>query len=302
MNIKSCFLRWGIPLLLLAAFLAAVFALNRVDKVALVNREGQTFEKGVVVDILQDNLHARRHPGGRTAGSGPDDHRRPEGQEIETTSSLRLSLRRPLHRGHAGGGHAERGGGHHRHQRLFPGSGVGDLRLRRSLSAGAVPGRRKAGRSRARLAWCSPSSAFYLSICPWSTAVGLPSGVAVLVLCRHHAGHDVPHRRPHPENRGGRRRHGGGRGDCRTGGHPVQPGHRHHGLERVGHREPAHPGQHQRDSGGRPAVLRPADLRPGGDDGCGHVHRQRHGGNPGPEPRTSPAGRCSGPACGWAGT
>ena len=56
MNIKSCFLRWGIPLLLLAAFLAAVFALNRVDKVALVNREGQTFEKGVVVDILQDNL------------------------------------------------------------------------------------------------------------------------------------------------------------------------------------------------------------------------------------------------------
>ena len=32
------------------------FALNRVDKVALVNREGQTFEKGVVVDILQDNL------------------------------------------------------------------------------------------------------------------------------------------------------------------------------------------------------------------------------------------------------
>ena len=56
MNIKSCFLRWGIPLLLLAAFLAAVFALNRVDKVVLVNREGQTFEKGVVVDILQDNL------------------------------------------------------------------------------------------------------------------------------------------------------------------------------------------------------------------------------------------------------
>ena len=64
MNIKSCFLRWGIPLLLLAAFLAAVFALNRVDKVALVNREGQTFEKGVVVDILQDN----RMPDGSRVG------------------------------------------------------------------------------------------------------------------------------------------------------------------------------------------------------------------------------------------
>ncbi|MFQ9916360.1 MAG: hypothetical protein ACLRWQ_08155 [Flavonifractor plautii] len=68
MNIKSCFLRWGIPLLLLAAFLAAVFALNRVDKVALVNREGQTFEKGVVVDILQDNLMPDGSRAGRTAG------------------------------------------------------------------------------------------------------------------------------------------------------------------------------------------------------------------------------------------
>ena len=87
MNIKSCFLRWGIPLLLLAAFLAAVFALNRVDKVALVNREGQTFEKGVVVDILQDNLM----PDGSRVGEQRVLVRMTTGvragQELETTSA-----------------------------------------------------------------------------------------------------------------------------------------------------------------------------------------------------------------------
>ena len=87
MNIKSCFLRWGIPLLLLAAFLAAVFALNRVDKVVLVNREGQTFEKGVVVDILQDNLM----PDGSRVGEQRVLVRMTTGvragQELETTSA-----------------------------------------------------------------------------------------------------------------------------------------------------------------------------------------------------------------------
>ena len=170
---------------------------------------------------------------------------------------------------------------------------MGDLRLRRSLSAGALPGGRKAGpQGRPR-----PGVHLLLhSIC--LSAPGLPRLVALLGggahLYRHHAGHDVPHRRPHPENRGGRRRHGGGRGDCRTGGHPVQPGHRHHGLERVGHREPAHPGQHQRDSGGRPALLRPADLQPGRGDGCGHVHRQRHRRNSRSEPRPLPPGAVPG--------
>ena len=87
MNIKSCFLRWGIPRLLLAAFISAVFALNRVDKVALVNREGQTFEKGVVVDILQDNLM----PDGSRVGEQRVLVRMTTGvragQELETTSA-----------------------------------------------------------------------------------------------------------------------------------------------------------------------------------------------------------------------
>lgn len=94
MNIKSCFLRWGIPLLLLAAFLAAVFALNRVDKVALVNREGQTFEKGVVVDILQDNLMPDGSRVGEQRVLVRHDHRRPGRSGAGDHQRLRLPLRR----------------------------------------------------------------------------------------------------------------------------------------------------------------------------------------------------------------
>ena len=44
------------PLVLLALFLVLVVRLNQVEKVPLISREGQTFEKGVVTEILQDNL------------------------------------------------------------------------------------------------------------------------------------------------------------------------------------------------------------------------------------------------------
>ena len=61
MNKKSWLrlsLRWLPPLVLAAAFFAFVWYLNGVDKVPLVSREGQTFEKGVVTEILQDNLQS----------------------------------------------------------------------------------------------------------------------------------------------------------------------------------------------------------------------------------------------------
>ena len=48
--------RWAPPLVVLALFLLLVVRLNQVGKVALVSREGQTFEKGVVTEILQDNV------------------------------------------------------------------------------------------------------------------------------------------------------------------------------------------------------------------------------------------------------
>ena len=79
--------RWIPPLVLLALFLLLVVRLNQVDKVPLVSREGQTFEKGVVTEILQDNLQ----PNGTRVGEQLVRVRMTsgelEGQEIETTSS-----------------------------------------------------------------------------------------------------------------------------------------------------------------------------------------------------------------------
>ena len=75
------------PLLLLAAFLLLVVELNRVEKVPLVVREGQTFEKGVVTRILQDNLQ----PDGSRVGEQTVAVRMTtgelEGEEVEMTSS-----------------------------------------------------------------------------------------------------------------------------------------------------------------------------------------------------------------------
>ena len=79
--------RWGPPVLLLLAFLAFVIWINQVEKTPLVSRGGQTFEKAVVTEILQDN----RMPDGSRVGeqrvmvrmlTGPR-----EGEELETTSS-----------------------------------------------------------------------------------------------------------------------------------------------------------------------------------------------------------------------
>ena len=87
LNLKSHFLRWGIPLVLLALFLLFTVYLNQVDKVDLVNRDGQTFEKGVVTQILQDNLQ----PDGSRVGEQRVLVRMTTGvragEELETTSS-----------------------------------------------------------------------------------------------------------------------------------------------------------------------------------------------------------------------
>lgn len=48
--------RWGVPILLLLFFVLASVRLNQTEKVPLVSRAGQTFEKGIVTQILQDNL------------------------------------------------------------------------------------------------------------------------------------------------------------------------------------------------------------------------------------------------------
>lgn len=54
--IRRLLLRWAPPLFLLLVFCVFVVRINAVDKIGLVSREGQTFEKGVVTEIIQDNL------------------------------------------------------------------------------------------------------------------------------------------------------------------------------------------------------------------------------------------------------
>ena len=87
LNLKKWFVRWGIPVVLLAAFVIFTVYINQVDKVALVNRDGQTFEKGVVTEILQDNLQ----PNGTRVGEQRVLVRLTTGvragQELETTSA-----------------------------------------------------------------------------------------------------------------------------------------------------------------------------------------------------------------------
>ena len=75
------------PLVLLLAFLVLVVRLNQVDKVPLVVREGQTFEKGTVTQVQQDNLQ----PDGSRSGEQIVMVRMTtgalKGQEVQMTSS-----------------------------------------------------------------------------------------------------------------------------------------------------------------------------------------------------------------------
>ena len=60
-TLRRLLLRWAPPLLLLVIFAAFVVRINMVDKTELVSREGQTFEKGVVTEVVQDNqVEAKR--------------------------------------------------------------------------------------------------------------------------------------------------------------------------------------------------------------------------------------------------
>ena len=79
--------RWAPPVVLLILFILFVIAINDVDKTQLVVREGQTFEKGVVTAIIQDNLQ----PNGTRVGEQVVEVQMltgvRKGQTLETTSS-----------------------------------------------------------------------------------------------------------------------------------------------------------------------------------------------------------------------
>ena len=84
---RAPLLRWGVPVLLLLFFSIFVIWLNQLEKIPIVVRQGQTFEKGVVTAILQDNLQ----PDGTRVGEQRVVVEMTTGvragQEIEMTSS-----------------------------------------------------------------------------------------------------------------------------------------------------------------------------------------------------------------------
>ena len=143
--------RTAARLILLAAagigLLLFTLWLNRVEIVPLISREGQTFEKAVVTQILQDN----RTETGTRVGEQVVEVKlltgEKKGELLEVTSSAGFLFGAPCTPGHAGwwSCRAWRGGYHHR-QRLFPGQGMGDLPVRHSLSGSAGSRGRKAGR------------------------------------------------------------------------------------------------------------------------------------------------------------
>ncbi|HCW24153.1 MAG TPA: YibE/F family protein, partial [Lachnospiraceae bacterium] len=50
------FLRFGLPILILVFFAVWVVKLNDISKTALIDTTGRSFERGVVTQILKDNV------------------------------------------------------------------------------------------------------------------------------------------------------------------------------------------------------------------------------------------------------
>ncbi len=81
------FLRFGLPILILVFFAVWVVKLNDISKTALIDTTGRSFERGVVTQILKDNVSETGTRDGEQVlmvrmTSGPY-----KGQEIQTTSS-----------------------------------------------------------------------------------------------------------------------------------------------------------------------------------------------------------------------
>ena len=76
-------------ILILICILFAVFTvkINQVEKTELVSREGQTFEKATVVEVLQDNLQADGTRVGEQRVVVRMDSGEKKGEELTVTSS-----------------------------------------------------------------------------------------------------------------------------------------------------------------------------------------------------------------------
>ncbi len=84
---KNAGIRWGIPVLFLLLFLIFTVWVNRVEKTELVSRDGQSFERGVVVQILRDNLTETGARAGEQVVAVQMKTGAHKGEIVETTSS-----------------------------------------------------------------------------------------------------------------------------------------------------------------------------------------------------------------------
>lgn len=84
---KKKVVRYVIYLLLVCVFAVFVVKLNQVQKTELVVRTGQTFEKGIVTEILQDNLDASGSRVGEQRVKVKMTTGELTGKEVEMTSS-----------------------------------------------------------------------------------------------------------------------------------------------------------------------------------------------------------------------
>lgn len=87
MQWKKWLLRWGVPAVLTALLVLFTIWINRVDKVELISRSGQTFEKGVVTKILENNIQEDGTRVGEQRVVVRMTTGVRKGQELETTSS-----------------------------------------------------------------------------------------------------------------------------------------------------------------------------------------------------------------------
>lgn len=84
---KNTIMKYMIPAVVLVVLAIAVIRLNGITRIELVNRTGQTFETGVVVEILQDNI---QEDGMRTGQQTVVIHMtsgEKKGEDLVTTSS-----------------------------------------------------------------------------------------------------------------------------------------------------------------------------------------------------------------------
>ncbi len=86
-QVKRKLIQYVLALLVLAAAAGWVIRLNAVAKTELVNRAGQTFERGIVVDILQDNIQEDGSRVGQQTVVVEMTSGEKKGQELVTTSN-----------------------------------------------------------------------------------------------------------------------------------------------------------------------------------------------------------------------